>query len=165
MYCGWPLPISKNIPVILSSSSIQIWDKSVNKFMSFDRRSNHTKDKQRVLLYININDIDTVLRTRLCLKNQTSINQNLRQISPGAYTLWLDIQTNKQTNTVSLFTIYKLAWEHSFARDQVKENRMYIRVEFKQSIGMNFVSPFQPEREFKVYKSCKCSQIICSRVH
>ena len=22
---------------------------------------------------------------------------------------------------------------------------------------MNFVSPFQPEREFKVYKSCKCS--------
>ena len=29
---------------------------------------------------------------------------------------------------------------------------------------MNFVSPFQPEREFKVYKSCKCSQIICSRL-
>ena len=54
--------------------------------MSFDRTSNHTKDKLRVLLYININDIDTVLRTRLCLKNQTSINQNLRQISPGAYT-------------------------------------------------------------------------------
>ena len=46
-----------------------------------------------------------------------------------------------------------------------KENRIYIRVEFRQSLGMNFVSPFQPEREFKVYKSCKCSQIICSRVH
>ena len=30
---------------------------------------------------------------------------------------------------------------------------------------MNFFCPFQPEREFKVYKSCKCSQIICSRVH
>ena len=28
-----------------------------------------------------------------------------------------------------------------------------------------FFIPFQPEREFKVYKSCKCSQFICSRVH
>ena len=27
---------------------------------------------------------------------------------------------------------------------------------------MNFVSPFQPEREFKVYNSCKCSQILCA---
>jgi len=35
----------------------------------------------------------------------------------------------------------------------IKENRIYIRVEFRQSLGMNFVSPFQPEREFKVYKS------------
>ena len=34
-----------------------------------------------------------------------------------------------------------------------KENRIYIRVEFRKSLGMNFVSPFQPEREFKVYKS------------
>ena len=46
-----------------------------------------------------------------------------------------------------------------------KENRIYIRGEFTESLGMNFFSPFQPEREFKVYKSCKCSQIICSRVH
>ena len=45
------------------------------------------------------------------------------------------------------------------------ENRIYIRVEFRKSLGMNLFSPFQPEREFKVYKSCKCSQIICSRVH
>ena len=45
-----------------------------------------------------------------------------------------------------------------------KENRIYIRVEFRESLRMNFVSPFQPQREFKVYKSCKCSQIICSRV-
>ena len=44
------------------------------------------------------------------------------------------------------------------------ENRIY-REELKISLGMNFFSPFQPEREFKVYKSCKCSQIICSRVH
>jgi len=46
---------------------------------------------------------------------------------------------------------------------KIKENRIYIRGEFRKSLGMNFVSPFQPEREFKVYKSC--SQIICSRVH
>ena len=39
------------------------------------------------------------------------------------------------------------------------ENRIY-REELKESRGMNFFSPFQPEREFKVYKSCKCSQII-----
>ena len=44
------------------------------------------------------------------------------------------------------------------------ENKIY-REELKESLGMNFFSPFQPEREFKVYKSCKCSQIICSRVH
>ena len=46
-----------------------------------------------------------------------------------------------------------------------KENRMYIRGEFRESLGMNFFSPFQPEREFKVYKSRKCLQIICSRVY
>jgi len=40
------------------------------------------------------------------------------------------------------------------------DNRIYIRGEFKESLGMNFFSPFQPEREFKVYKSCKCSQIL-----
>ena len=45
------------------------------------------------------------------------------------------------------------------------ENRIYIRGEFKEALGMNFFSPFQPERKFKVYKSCNCSQIICSRVH
>ena len=44
-------------------------------------------------------------------------------------------------------------------------HRIYIRGELRESLGMNFFSPFQPEREFKVYKSCKCSQIICSRVH
>ena len=43
------------------------------------------------------------------------------------------------------------------------ENKIYIRVEFRQSLGMNFFSLFQPEREFKVYKSCKCSAIICRR--
>ena len=45
------------------------------------------------------------------------------------------------------------------------ENRIYIKGEFKESLGMNFFSPFHPKRELKVYKSCKCSQIICSRVH
>ncbi len=33
-----------------------------------------------------------------------------------------------------------------------KENRIYIRGEFRESLGMNFFSPFQPERGFKVYK-------------
>ena len=45
------------------------------------------------------------------------------------------------------------------------ENRIYIRGEFRESLGMNIFSPFQSARKFKVYKSCKCSQIICSRVH
>ena len=31
------------------------------------------------------------------------------------------------------------------------ENRIYIREELKESLGMNCFSPFQPEREFKVY--------------
>ena len=31
------------------------------------------------------------------------------------------------------------------------ENRIY-REELKESLGMNFFSPFQSEREFKVYK-------------
>ena len=30
------------------------------------------------------------------------------------------------------------------------ENRIYIREELKESLGMNFFGPFQPEREFKV---------------
>ena len=49
----------------------------------------------------------------------------------------------------------------SYWRVTVIENRIYIKGEFRQSLGMNFFSPFQP---FKVYNSCKCSQIICSRV-
>ena len=53
---------------------------------------------------------------------------------------------------------------HKMKRVETIENRI-CREELKESLGMNFFSPFQPEREFKVYKSCKCSQIICSRVH
>jgi len=34
--------------------------------------------------------------------------------------------------------------------------QVLVRGEFRESLGMNFFSPFQPEREFKVYKSCKC---------
>ena len=32
------------------------------------------------------------------------------------------------------------------------ENKIY-REELKESLGMNFFSPFQTEREFKLYKS------------
>ena len=46
----------------------------------------------------------------------------------------------------------------------VIEKRIY-REELKESLGMDFFSPLQPDRELKVYKSRKCSQIICSRVH
>ena len=46
-----------------------------------------------------------------------------------------------------------------------ENNSIYIRVEFRKSLGRNFISPFQTERELKVCNSCKCSQIICSRVH
>ena len=45
-------------------------------------------------------------------------------------------------------------------RASFKENRIYIRVEFRQSLGMHFVSPFQPERELKVYSSCKLYALI-----
>ena len=43
------------------------------------------------------------------------------------------------------------------------ENRIY-REELKESLGMNYFSPFQPKREFKVYKSCKCSQMYINTV-
>ena len=49
--------------------------------------------------------------------------------------------------------------EFGYAKKYIyKDNRIYIREEFRKSLGMNFVSPFQPERKFKVYKSC--TQII-----
>ena len=68
---------------------------------------------------------------------------------------------------VSLKNPLKFVYLHFYIKHTCSiniENRIY-REELKESLGMNFVSPFQPEREFKVYKSCKCSQIICSRVH
>ena len=48
-----------------------------------------------------------------------------------------------------------------------KENRLYIEWNLSNPsnpLSMNFVSPFQPEKEFKVYNSCKCSQVIRSTV-
>ena len=63
------------------------------------------------------------------------------------------------------FTPTNIHHNHTYAQDIQKENRIFIRGEFRQSLGINLFSPFQPEREFKVYKSCKCSQIIWSRVH
>jgi len=41
--------------------------------------------------------------------------------------------------------------------------RTEIMIEGKESLGMNLFSPFEPEKEFKLYNSCKCSsQIIRS---
>ena len=39
----------------------------------------------------------------------------------------------------------------AFVLQMAIENRIY-RKELKESLGMNFFSPFQPQREFKVYK-------------
>ena len=44
----------------------------------------------------------------------------------------------------------------------VIENKIYIRGEFKKSLNMNFFSPFQPEREFKVCKSCMFPRLFIS---
>ena len=65
---------------------------------------------------------------------------------------------HKNSEEQSFFLLCK----HIHRVDSI-ENRIY-REELKESLGMNFFSPFQPEREFKVYKLCKRSQIICSRV-
>ena len=59
------------------------------------------------------------------------------------------VNTDRQCMAVKVITI---------------ENRIYIRREVRESLSMDLFSPFQPGREFKVYKSCKCSQIMCSRV-
>ena len=48
-----------------------------------------------------------------------------------------------------------------FFRGIYSQNRDYYRKEIKLSVGMNF-GTVEPEREFKVFISCKCSQIICS---
>ena len=73
-----------------------------------------------------------------------------------------------ELNSITIAAIFYLGLLHrSFHinNDICKENRIYIRGEFRESLGMNFFNPFQPEREFKVYKLCKFSQIICSKVH
>ena len=61
-------------------------------------------------------------------------------------------------------------------KQNIYEFRLFLKILYAKRIeyilegnlknldGMIFFSPFQPEREFKVYKSCKCSQILYSRV-
>ena len=71
---------------------------------------------------------------------------------------------NRDTLRCLLKVPFHLFYNILQRRPATKENRIYIRVEFR-ILWYEFVSPFQSEREFKVYKSCKCSQIICSRVH
>ena len=75
----------------------------------------------------------------------------------------LDLYVYFEIYIMRIFLVYCFKMERW--RLKGKENRIYIRGEFRHSLGMNFFSPFQSEREFKVYKSCKCSQIICRRVH
>ena len=72
--------------------------------------------------------------------------------------IWFDLNMKKQTCNKYVTLLFNIRIVNI-----IPWNRIY-REELKASLGMNFFSPFQPEREFKVYKSCKCSQIICSRV-
>ena len=62
---------------------------------------------------------------------------------------------------VSSFVInpYKAYWHcttYCARYDVYKENRIYIRVEFRKSLSMNFVSPFQPELK----GSSKCTNHV-----
>ena len=45
---------------------------------------------------------------------------------------------------------------------QLPQNRDYNRREIRLSISMDLFSPLEPEKEFKVYNSCKCLQILRS---
>ena len=51
-------------------------------------------------------------------------------------------------------------WIQFYGTGELAKRIEYIRVELKQSLGINFVSPFPSEREYKVYNSCKFSKII-----
>ena len=75
-----------------------------------------------------------------------------------------DLNPNTQQDTITLYWNQSGVLTNLYTRFIGIENRIY-REELKESLGMIFFSPFKPEREFKVYKSCKCSQRISSRVH
>ncbi len=70
---------------------------------------------------------------------------------------------------LSFFTIEEVKWRvglsHNLFRCTQLTTLYTVQHYTLYTLGMNFFSPFKPEREFKVYKSCKCLQIICSRVH
>jgi len=62
---------------------------------------------------------------------------------------------NTRPDRFDRFDVYKIQTDRqknvlNFMYETI-ENRIY-REELKESLGMHFVSPFQPEREFKVYK-------------
>ena len=66
---------------------------------------------------------------------------------------------------------FTLSWSFIYSEDIFK-SITYLRilnlkcpVHREQNIQRGIKRISRPEREFKVYKSCKCSQIICSRVH
>ena len=79
----------------------------------------------------------------------------------NAFQIYMLFQPNSQ-----IYVLFQLLYVLLKVISNAKRiEYIYIRVEFRLSLGMSFFSPFQPEKEFKVYKSCKCSQMICSRVH
>ena len=146
----YPLAVSSLFksfqPMILdtrTSGNCSGWSVSLQIKVNFMSRQNLTCFQSKLLFLENI---EKILSFEFLIYNQINLLSSF--LGPLVISLEFDI-----------FLLSRIEWVNT------KENRIYIRVEFRQSIGMNFVSPFQPEREFKVYKSCKCSQIICSRVH
>ena len=129
----------------------------------------------QTLFYVTLNLKNSIFYSNLYLiKDDTDILMFLAQNSVPRYTklqCTLLAIFSKQCTMHKRCTFEYPSWTNlglncpAWSYGRIKENRIYIIVEFSQSFGMNFVSPFQPEREFKVYKSCKCLQIMCSRVH
>ena len=100
-----------------------------------------------------------IINDDIYLNLQGSTDQNKNIIIFIHY--YLTKNTKPKSEFKSFFSI--LFWLKTSFKCWIlilKENRINIRAEFSTSFGMNFVSTFQPEREFKMYKSCKCSQNI-----
>ena len=100
------------------------------------------------------------LLRKKCLKQFSELKLTRLSFAENSCT----VHTDNRLNNIKVST-FKTIFDYFTLSSQPIENRIYIREEFKESLGVNFFSVFKPEREFKVYKSCKCSQIICSKLH
>ena len=137
--------------IIFSPLGNYLQDQDQNKDQRADQDTDNDKDRIRIRTrrrtrrWIKIKDQDQNQDKNLYQSNTWS---QLTLLSQYTVTTW------SQLNLVSWYEVTP------GQREQIIH-----RVEFKQSLGMNIVSPFEPEREFKVYNSCKSSQIINSTSH